>query len=84
MEVRSQLSRDFRRSRYQGLVGRPFAVDEEIFVIGDLVDGDGSMVVEAHSEADAGRRLTLSLADVLERLLVEEEIVLFQPGCFAR
>ncbi len=74
------LSKESRDNGYQCLVGRHFAVDEQVYIVGSLRAYQRHTIVEAHKEQDRASTVRFFLTDVLEALLIDEEIELFQPG----
>lgn len=80
----SSVSKEDQDAGYQCLVGRSFSVDEEIYVVGMLMSGDEQTLVKAHLEQDRKETVLFRVADVLDRLLVDEEIELFHPGYIGR
>ena len=65
------------------LVGQRFSVGEDIYVVRDLTQGTGPATVEAYISEKVEASRTFPLSDVLERLLVDEEIELFNPNYLA-
>jgi hypothetical protein len=78
------VKRDYQIGEYQCLVGRQFAVDQEIYVVRELSTDSEQMLVQANAEGDEASSRTFFLTEVLERLLVDEEIVLFHPTYLGR
>jgi hypothetical protein len=78
------VKRDYQIGEYQCLVGRQFAVDQEIYVVRELSTDSEQMLVQANAEGDEASNRTFFLTEVLERLLVDEEIVLFHPTYLGR
>lgn len=78
------MKRDYQIGEYQCLVGRQFAVDQEIYVVRELSTDSEQMLVQANAEGDEASSRTFFLTEVLERLLVDEEIVLFHPTYLGR
>lgn len=78
------MKRDYQIGEYQCLVGRQFAVDQEIYVVRELSTDSEQMLVQANAEGDEASNRTFFLTEVLERLLVDEEIVLFHPTYLGR
>jgi hypothetical protein len=78
------VKRDYQIGEYQSLVGRQFAVDQEIYVVRELSTDSEQMLVQANAEGDEASSRTFFLTEVLERLLVDEEIVLFHPTYLGR
>lgn len=78
------MNRDYQIGEYQCLVGRQFAVDEEVFVVRELTTDTDRTLVKADSERTAGILRTFFITEVLERLLVDEEIELFHPSYIGR
>ena len=77
------------RKDYHFLIGQRFSVGGEIYVVQDLTAAEDRTYVRANpslSERAAVDTLgdesgeTFSLSDVIQWLLVEEEIVLFNPN----
>ncbi len=76
---------------YQFLIGHRFSVGGEIYVVQDLTDQDEHIYVQA--QASAGDDIILSepgkggrlfkLNEVIQSLLVDEEIELFNPNYLA-
>jgi hypothetical protein len=83
-ETALQMNRDYQIGEYQCLVGRQFAVDEEIFVVRELATEEDRMLVHANTESDVAAMRTFVITEVLERLLVDEEIELFRPTYLGR
>lgn len=83
-EAVGHVNKDYQIGEYQSLVGRQFAVDREIFVVQELTSDEDQTLVRANSEHDSSSIRTFFLTEVLERLLVEEEIELFNPGYISR
>ena len=75
---------DYQIGEYQCLVGRQFAVDEEVFVVRELTSDTDRMLVKADTERSLGKMRTFFITEVLERLLVDEEVELFHPGYLSR
>ncbi len=79
---------------YRFLIGQRFSVGGEIYVVEDLKASENRTYVQANasqrpvpadgaaSGADDGFRI-FPLSDVLQRLLVDEEIELFNPNFLA-
>ena len=53
---------------------------EDIYVVRDLTESDGPTTAEAHIFEEAEDSRTFTLSEVIDRLLVDEEIVLFKPN----
>lgn len=73
---------------YQFLIGQRFAVDGEIYVVRDLTSADDRTYVEVHAsengmEEESFVSRTFTLGDVIQWLLVDEEIELFNPNYLA-
>jgi hypothetical protein len=83
-ETAEKVKKDYQIGEYQCLVGRQFAVDQEIYVVRELSTDSEQMLVQANSERDESNSRTFLLTEVLERLLVDEEIVLFHPSYLGR
>jgi hypothetical protein len=73
------MNRDYQIGEYQCLVGRQFTVEEEVFVVRELSTDTERTLVKADSERTAGNLRTFFITEVIERLLVDEEIELFNP-----
>ena len=85
------------RKDYQFLIGQRFSVDGVTYVVRDLTAADDRTYVEARSseqdsdERDTRRRnprplddsRTFTLQDVIDSLVVDEEIELFNPNYLA-
>lgn len=85
------------RKDYQFLIGQRFSVDGVTYVVRDLTAAEDRTYVEARSsEQEAGERdsrrrdslpledsHTFTLRDVIESLVVDEEIELFNPNYLA-
>jgi hypothetical protein len=65
------VNRDYQIGEYHCLVGRQFAVDEEVFVVRELTTDSVRTLVKADSERTAGSLRTFIITEVLERLLVD-------------
>ena len=65
---------------YQFLVGQQFTVGEDVYIVCDLSGEDKHTVVEAQRKCDSKTSKTFALSEVIEKLLVDEEIVLFPPN----
>ena len=83
-ETALQMNKDYQIGEYQSLVGRQFAVDEEIFVVRELATEEDRTLVRANTEGDVTAMRTFFITEVLERLLVDEEIELFRPTYLGR
>jgi hypothetical protein len=79
------------RKDYQFLIGQQFSVGGEIFVVQDLTNRDEHTYVQAQpaqegdivlSEPGSGETL-FKLNEVIQSLLVDEEIELFNPNYLA-
>ena len=79
------------RKDYQFLIGQRFSVGGEIFVVQDLTNRDEQTYVQAEisresdivlSEPGCGGKL-FKLNEVIQSLLVDEEIELFNPNYLA-
>ena len=78
---------------YQFLIGQRFAVGGEIYVVRDLISADDRTYVEVHAsengasengtEKESFVSRTFTLSDVIQWLLVDEEIELFNPNYLA-
>jgi len=71
------------KTDYQFLVGRDFYVGNDIYTIRSVVWSEEYVLVEANEQSsalDMPTSLRLPLAQVLQSLLVEEEIELFNPS----
>jgi hypothetical protein len=79
-----KVKKDYRFGEYQCLIGRQFSVDQEIYVVRELSTDSEQTLVQANSERDEASSRTFFLTEVLERLLVDEEIVLFHPSYLGR
>ncbi|MDH3644847.1 MAG: hypothetical protein OES38_22270 [Gammaproteobacteria bacterium] len=72
---------------YQFLIGRDFSVGDDVYTVRDIAWSDDSALVQAHPKNDqmplalpnVGNR-QFPLTEVLQWLLVEEEIELFNPN----
>ncbi len=77
------------RKDYQFLIGQRFAFGGEIYVVRDLTAAEDSTYVTANPSAGdeaahgAADFETFSLSDVIQWLLVDEEIELFNPNYLA-
>ena len=69
---------------YSCLVDQQFIVGREVYVVSAITVRKTHTVVEAHLWSDMTATRRFFLADVLERLLVEEEIELFSPNYLGR
>ena len=65
---------------YRFLIGRPFAADGELYVVQDLKTEEDRPAVEARAGDDERTIRTFSLSDVINWLLIDEEIELFNPN----
>jgi len=73
---------------YQFLIGRDFSVGEDVYTVRDIAWSDDSALVEAHPRNDQNvvslpnvrGSYQFPLTQVLQWLLVEEEIELFNPN----
>lgn len=65
---------------YHFLIGLQFAADGAVYVVRNLAAADGQTTVEALSDDEAANPRVFSLRDVINWLLVEEEIELFNPN----
>lgn len=83
-EAAGHVNKDYQIGEYQCLVGRQFAVGDEIFVVRELTSDEDQTFIRANSERDSNSLRTFVITEVLERLLVEEEIELFNLGYFSR
>jgi hypothetical protein len=68
---------------YELLIDQRFSVDGEIFVVRELIATEESIRVEAHPEESSEGSRVFELSDVIDWLLVDEEIVLFNPNYLA-
>lgn len=71
------------RKDYQFLVGQRFLVDGEIFVVRELTSTEDVTLVEAHPPEALDTSRTFALTEVIQGLVVDEEIVLFNPNYLA-
>ena len=78
------MKKDYQIGEYHSLIGRQFAVDEEVFVVRELTADTDRTLVKADSARTAGTLRTFYITEVLERLLVDEEIELFHPSYTGR
>ena len=69
------MSRDYRF-----LIGRQFAADGELYVVHGLQIGEGPLAVEASTAEGESSPRFFSISDVINSLLIEEEIELFNPN----
>lgn len=83
-ETALQMNKDYQIGEYQCLVGRQFAVDDEVFVVRELAMEEDQTLVRANTERDFPAMRTFQITEVLERLLVDEEIELFHPTYLGR
>ena len=70
-----RMSRDYRF-----LIGRQFAADGELYVVHGLQIGEGPLAVEASTAEGENSPRIFSISDVINSLLIEEEIELFNPN----
>ena len=68
------------RRDYRFLIGHAFSVAGETYVVRDLTTRDDHTVVEAGRSDGEASSSEFSLAEVIERLIVDEEIELFNPN----
>jgi hypothetical protein len=69
---------------YEFLIGHRFSVEGEIYVVRDLTEDEGGTFVQAgSSDKDQPYPRMFSLSDVIQWLLVDEEIELFNPNYLA-
>ena len=68
---------------YQFLIGQRFSVGGDIYVVRDLTSGEDRTYVEAQLPEQEDSQQTFSLKDVIEWLVVDEEIELFNPNYLA-
>lgn len=72
---------------YRFLIGHRFALGGEIYVVQDLGAGNDHTLVKANPSAEDGTATasceTFSVADVIQALVVDEEIELFNPNFLA-
>ncbi|MEJ2088364.1 MAG: hypothetical protein P8Y69_07795 [Gammaproteobacteria bacterium] len=68
---------------YRFLVGQRFLVDGETFVVRELTAAEDVTLVEAHHLEALDSSRTFLLTEVIQGLVVEEEIVLFNPNYLA-
>ena len=75
------------RKDYRFLIGQRFAFAGEIYVVQDLTAADDRTYVQANASTAEARSTggleTFSLSDVIQSLLVDEEIELFNPNFLA-
>ena len=65
---------------YHFLIGRQFSVAGETYIVSALSVMDDRTWVEAHGARSGTRRRTFGLGEVLDWLVVDEEIELFNPN----
>ena len=72
---------------YQFLIGRDFSVGEDVYTVRDIAWSDDFALVQAHPKSDQNvlalpgiGNCQFPLTQVLQWLLVEEEIELFNPN----
>jgi hypothetical protein len=69
---------------YEFLIGHRFSVEGEIYVVRDLTEDEGHTFVQAgSSDKNQIHPRMFSLSDVIQWLLVDEEIELFNPNFLA-
>ena len=73
---------------YQFLIGQRFSVAGEIYVVRDLTSAEDQTYVEVLAsesgmEEESSVSRTFTLSDVVQWLLVDEEIELFNPNFLA-
>lgn len=72
---------------YRFLIGHRFALGGEIYVVQDLDAGKDHTLVKANPSTEDGTSTesyeTFSVADVIQALVVDEEIELFNPNFLA-
>jgi hypothetical protein len=70
---------------YRMLIGREFVVGDDIYTICEIVRLENRLLVEAIDSKPSGQpleRVRFAVAEVVQNLLVEEEIELYQPNFF--
>ena len=74
------------RSDFRCLVGRDFRADEDLYTVVDISSLQDYVLVEARRKAGQAEAVPIyrkfPVRDVLDRLVVDEEIVLFKPSLF--
>ena len=74
------------RSDFRCLVGREFRADEDVYTVVDIASLQDYVLVEARREAHDADAVPIyrkfPVREVLDRLVVDEEIVLFKPSLF--
>ena len=72
---------------YQFLIGRDFSVGDDVYTVRDIAWSEDAAFVQAHPKSDQNVVPLLNLGNcqfpltqVLQWLLVEEEIELFNPN----
>jgi hypothetical protein len=71
------------RKDYQFLIGHQFSVGGQIYTVRGLTFDEERTYVEAHISEQFENSETFSLSDVIQCLLVDEEIELFNPNYLA-
>ena len=68
---------------YRMLIGRQFAVGEDIYTVCETVRVENRLLIEAvdsKPSANQRQRIRFPVDKVVQNLLVEEEIELYQPN----
>ena len=70
------------KTDYQFLIGQDFSVGDDVYTIQDVAWTDDTALVEANVKEQVGKDSPSSfpVSQVLQWLLVEEEIELFNPN----
>lgn len=74
------------RSDFRCLVGRDFRADEDLYTVVDISSLQDYVLVEARRRTGQADAVPIyrkfPVREVLDRLVVDEEIVLFKPSLF--
>jgi hypothetical protein len=74
------------RSDFRCLVGRDFLAEEDLYTVVDIAALQDYVLVEARRKAQQAGAVPIyrkfPVREVLDRLVVDEEIVLFKPSLF--